>query len=129
MKVEPLIVVENVSVSSAFYQAALGLQSAHGGDEYEMLTFEGNLVLQLHHRDAHEHPGMWEPGVASGNGVVLWFRTGHFEAVVARIRASGAEIVAEPHVNSNAMQHEIWFRDPDGYLVAVSDHFGDAKPA
>ena len=41
-------------------------------------------------------------------------------------RNAGAAIVAGPLVNPNARQHEIWFRDPDAYLVVVSDHFGDA---
>lgn len=127
MKIEPLIVVNNIPLSSRFYQQALGLESAHGGDEYEMLLSEGQLVLQLHHHDAHEHPGMWSAEVPNGNGTILWFRTDDFETAVSRIRATGAEIVAEPHINPNAQQHEFWFRDPDGYLVVVSDHFGDAK--
>lgn len=126
MKIEPLIVVSNVVKSSEFYQAVLGLKSAHGGDEYEMLTHEGNLVLQLHKPDVHEHPTMWQAGVPNGNGMILWFRTKAFEVTVGKIRDSGATIVAEPHVNSNARQHEIWFKDPDGYLLVVSDHFGDA---
>ena len=127
MKIEPLIVVKDVLLSSRFYQSTLGLESAHGGDEYEMLMADGKLVLQLHHRDAHEHAGMWEPNIRAGNGVVLWFRTNDFEGVVTKIREANAEIVAEPHVNPNAQQHEIWLRDPDGYLVVVSDNFGDAN--
>lgn len=48
MKVEPLIIVSSVEKSSKFYQNVLGLKSAHGDDEYERLTREGNLVLPLH---------------------------------------------------------------------------------
>lgn len=127
IKIEPLIVVKDVPLSSGFYQRTLGLASAHGGDEYEMLMADGKLVLQLHHRDTHEHPGLWEPNVRAGNGAALWFRTNDFDRAVTRIREANAEIVAEPHVNPNAQQHEIWFRDPDGYLVVVSDSFGDAS--
>lgn len=127
MKIEPLIVVENVAKSSAFYQSVLDLESAHGGDEYEMLVANGNLVLQLHRRDAHEHPGMWDPDVRVGNGMILWFRTNDFDKVVSRVRETNARIVAEPHINPNAKQHEIWFRDPDGYLVVVADNIGDAS--
>ena len=127
MKIEPLIVVKDVPLSSRFYQRTLGLESAHGGDEYEMLMADGKLVLQLHHQDAHEHPGMWEPNVREGNGAVLWFRTDDFEGAVEKIQKANAEIVAEPHVNPKAQHHEIWFRDPDGYLVVVSNSFGDAR--
>ena len=92
-----------------------------------MLIFEGQLLLQLHHRDAHEHSGMWNPEIPSGNGVILWFRTDDFNDAVERVRAIGAEIVTEAHVNPNADQHEIWLRDLDGYLVVLSDNIGDAK--
>jgi catechol 2,3-dioxygenase-like lactoylglutathione lyase family enzyme len=126
MKIEPLIVVSDVEKSSKFYQEVLGLNSAHGGAEYEMLMHEGSLVLQLHKPDVHEHPTMWQTGIPNGNGIILWFRTNSFESTVMKIRNSSATIVAEPHVNQNARQHEIWFRDPDGYLVVVSDNFGDA---
>lgn len=127
MKIEPMLVVKSVSASSQFYQSALGLESAHGGDEFEMLMHDGKLVLQLHHQEPDEHTGLWEAGVAPGNGVALWFRTVDFEGAVAMIRQASATIVAEPHVNPNAQQHEIWFRDPDGYLVVVSNNFGDAR--
>ena len=127
MKAEPLIVVANVAAASAFYPKVLGFGCAHGGDEYEMLTYEDKLVLQLHKRDAHEHPGLWQADAPNGNGVILWFRSDFFEATAKAIQRSGAEIVADVHINPNAKQHEIWFRDPDGYLVVVSDNFGDAS--
>jgi len=127
MKVEPLIVVNNVEKSSEFYQQLLGCESAHGGDEYEMLTLDGKLVLQLHHKDAHEHPGMWVEGVKPGNGVILWFRTETFDEHAEKAKKLSPAIVRKPHVNQNAMQYEIWFRDPDGYLVVISSHMGDAQ--
>ena len=127
MKIEPLIVVKNVKESSQFYQELLDCESGHGGDEYEMLLHQGKLILQLHQHDAHEHPEMWNPGVPPGNGVVLWFRTDNFDECVGRIRDLKAIIVAEPHVNPNALQNEIWLKDPDGYLIVVSNNFGDAN--
>ena len=127
MNIEPMIVVKNIPLARDFYQKALGLQAVHGGDEYEMLMANGKLVLQLHHHDAHEHPGLWEPNVRAGNGTVLWFRTKYFADAVSKIRKANANIVAEPHVNPNAKQHEFWFRDPDGYMVVVSDNPGDAS--
>lgn len=87
---------------------------------------DGNLVLQLHHRDVREHPGMWAPNIPVGNGMPLWFRADNFEPTVSQYREATAEVVAEPHLNPNAKQCEIWFRDPGGYLVVVSDSVGDA---
>lgn len=127
VNIEPLITVKDVEISSLFYQELLDCESAHGGSEYEMLTYEGRLLLQLHCQDAHEHPGMWDSKIPSGNGVILWFRTNDFENCVSKVRKLGAEIVSEPHINPNAQQNEIWFRDPDGYLVVISDNIGNAR--
>ena len=126
MTVEPMLVVRDVEASSLFYQRVLGLASAHGGSEYEMLTWQGRLLLQLHGQDMHHHAALWQADQSAGNGVSLWFRTDDFEKAVERVRNGGAEIVAEPHVNPNARQNEIWFRDPDGYLVIVCDAMGSA---
>ncbi len=127
MKIEPLIVVKDVEASSKFYQELLQCQSGHGGNEYEMLMKDGRLILQLHHQDAHEHPGMWTEGISPGNGVVLWFRTDNFEEAMDRIHKMKAKIVEGPLVNPNALQNEIWLKDLDGYMVVISDNFGDAK--
>ena len=127
MLAQPLITCTSVSDSSAWYQRVLGLVSAHGGDEYEMLTSDGALVLQLHEFDAHEHPALVrtdEP--LGGNGVALWFETSAFDEAVARIRSSDATVAEDVHVNPLAHHREIWLRDPDGYVVVVSSPHGDA---
>ena len=48
-------------------------------------------------------------------------------ATVELLHQADAEIVAEPHVNPNAPQREIWFRDPDGYLVVTSGRMGEVR--
>lgn len=126
MKIEPLIVVENVAESSLFYQKILECESGHGGDEYEMLMKDGKLLLQLHHKDAHDHPLMYTEAVPVGNGVMLWFRTSDFDKAVERVKKYSPNVVADAHVNPNARQHEIWFKDPNGYTVVISNNFGDA---
>ena len=125
MNVEPMITVRDVEVSSRFYQRVLDAQSGHGGREYEQIVREGALLLQLHHRDAHEHPHLLDEKVAVGNGVVLFFRTPEFEAAVARLQEAGAEILEEPHVNPLAGHRECLFLDPDGYKVAFASPYGD----
>ncbi len=121
-----MITCTSVSASSEWYQRVLGFESAHGGDEYEMLTSDGVMVLQLHDADVAEHPALLRDGQPlGGNGVALWFDTATFDADVDRIGATGAEVIEDVHVNPLAQHREIWLRDPDGYVVVLSSPYGD----
>lgn len=120
-----MIACASVSASSAWYQRVLGFESAHGGDEYEMLTSNGRLVLQLHDLDADEHQHLVRSGLGlGGNGVALWFEADNYPAVVARIRGTNANVVEDDHINELAHHREIWLRDLDGYVVVVSSPYG-----
>jgi catechol 2,3-dioxygenase-like lactoylglutathione lyase family enzyme len=126
MNPQPLIAVHDVEASSAWYQTVLGLQSGHGGPEYERLMSEPRIVMQLHRWEAHEHPHLGEPDRKPyGNGVLLWFQTDDFDATLARIESARAIILEGPMVNRNANHREIWLRDPNGYKVVVAGRHGD----
>jgi catechol 2,3-dioxygenase-like lactoylglutathione lyase family enzyme len=126
MKVQPMISVHDVGRASRWYEAVLGLRSAHGGDEYDQLVNENDeLVLQLHRWDAHEHPLLGDPDQpARGNGAVLWFETASFDEALARITVAEADVADGPLDNPLARHREIWLRDPDGYVVVISGAFG-----
>ena len=118
---QPLIVVADVRRSRDFYVAVLGAASGHGGDEYEQIVDGSEILLQLHRLDVEDHHGpLAYPDVPLGNGALLWFELADFDAAVERARAHGAEVVRDLHVNPNAMQQELWLRDPDGYTVVVA---------
>ena len=118
---QPLVVVRDVPASSRFYAQLLGAESGHGGDEYEQLVSDGELVLQLHRIDVEDHHGpLASPDVALGNGVLLWFELSDFDAAVERARSLEAVVERDVHVNPNAKQRELWLRDPDGYLVVLA---------
>lgn len=118
---QPMIVVRDVPASSRFYSEALGATSGHGGDEYEQIVRDGEIVLQIHHIDVEDHHGpLASHETPLGNGVVVWFEIADFDAAVERVRRFGADIEREVHVNPNAKQREIWLRDPDGYLVVLA---------
>ena len=127
---QPMIAVADVPASSRWYQQVLGCQSGHGGDEYEQLVCDGRLILQLHRWDTHEHPFLGDPqSKPYGNGALLWFETDSFDDRLQRIRALGAEVLEEPHINPNAQHREIWLRDPDGYVVVLASPYGDVGDA
>lgn len=126
MDPQPLIVVHDVEASSAWYRNVLGLQSGHGGPEYERLMSADRLVMQLHRWDAHEHPHLGDPDRKPyGNGVLLWFQTAAFDEALARIRSARATILEGPLVNRNANHREVWLRDLDGYKVVIAGAYGD----
>jgi predicted enzyme related to lactoylglutathione lyase len=119
---QPLITVADVPAASRFYQAVLGATSDHGGEEYERLVVDGELVMQLHSNEVEHHHGpLADPSPAVGNGVLLWFELDDFDSAVVRTRETGAEIVTDVHVNPNAGHRELWLRDPDGYLVVLAE--------
>ena len=126
MHPQPLIAVSDVEASSRWYQRLLGCHSGHGGREYEQLLHAGELILQLHHWDAHEHPHLGDQrSKPYGNGTLLWFQTNEFDEAVKRARRIEAEILEEPHVNPRAQHRECWLRDPDGYVVVLASAHGD----
>ena len=125
-----MLQVSDVEASSRWYQQAIGLQSGHGGPEFEMLFDGDDFVLQLHRLDAHEH-GILQAGndAARGAGVSLWFESADRDAFAARVeraRAAGATVVEEPHWNPLAHHHESTLVDPDGYVVVVHSPFDPA---
>jgi catechol 2,3-dioxygenase-like lactoylglutathione lyase family enzyme len=118
---QPLVVVRDVPASSRFYQQVLGAESGHGGDEYEQIVSDGEILLQLHRVDVEDHHGpLADPDQPFGNGVLLWFEVADFESTAERVRATGAPIVTDVHTNPRARQQEIWVRDPDGYTVVLA---------
>lgn len=135
---QPLLAVRDVEASSRWYQRLLGLAGDHGGSEYERLTADGALVLQLHHDGTgHHHGPIGDTGQPRGDGVLVWFgEVVDFDGVVARAAELGARVVRAPHRNppeggGNGPGHrEVWIEDPDGYVVVAASPDGEAfEPA
>jgi catechol 2,3-dioxygenase-like lactoylglutathione lyase family enzyme len=127
MRPQPLISVADVEASSRWYRRLLGVQSAHGGAEYERLVSKGTLILQLHRWEVEHHHGpIGDPAKPHGNGLLLWFETDEFDAAVARAEELKAEVVMAPYHHTGANQREVWLRDLDGYTVVLSSPDGDA---
>lgn len=126
MNPQPLLAVKDVQASSRWYQLVLGFQSGHGGPDYERLLSRGQMVMQLHHWDAHEHPHLGDPSSKPyGHGVVLWFQTKEMELAFAQAKSSNATVLEPMKVNLNANHREFWLEDPDGYVVVVAGKHGD----
>lgn len=134
MHPQPLIAVNDVELSSLWYQRLLGCHSAHGGPEYERLVADGKLILQLHHLDVEHHHGrIGDPDDRPyGNGVLLWFEIDDFDAAMTRAAEMHAAVVMPKHRNppsgDGGPNHwECWLRDPDGYTVVLASPDGSAN--
>lgn len=121
MALEPMLFVDDVEATSRWFQSLLGLKSAHGGKEYEMLMDDAKqLVLQLHHADAEEHGEARLPsGSARGAGVLLYFKVEDVRAAHARAKAMQAAVEGEPVFIKLAGHTEFVVRSPDGYALAL----------
>lgn len=120
-----MVVVRDVPASSRFYQRVLGAESGHEGDDYDQIVSDGEILLQLHRFDVEDHHGpLADPDQPLGNGILLWFEVADFESTVEQVRATGATVARDAHTNPNALQQEIWVRDPDGYLVVLAGPSG-----
>lgn len=121
MQLAPLICVQDVELSSRWYQRLLGCESGHGGTQYERLTSQGKLVLQLHNwYEEHQHGRLGEPELRPyGNGVLLWFELEDYEVAVQRAAEMRVDVIKESHLSEN-MNWEFWLHDPDGYIVVLT---------
>ncbi|KKW77957.1 glyoxalase [Acinetobacter sp. AG1] len=122
---QPLIAVADVEKTSQWYQTILGLESGHGGREYEQLLFEQHMVLQLHQWQAHDHSHISDPKRLIGNGVLLWFESNRFDEIVQKLQTHQIEILEGPKYNPNAHHREIWFKDLNGYTLVIASPYGD----
>ena len=127
---QPLVAVRDVRASSHWYQtllAANSLPEHEHRNAYDRIFCDGQLILQLHAWDEHEHPNLMNADAAPvGHGVLLWFEVSDFAAAVGRVRTLNAQILEGPYVNENSGQEEIWIRDLNGYVVVLAGPGGDA---
>jgi hypothetical protein len=121
-KLDPIIAVKNIQVSSKWYQSVFNWKSLHGGDHFDILVDENNeIVLCLHPWEQDEHPTMMNPGITPGNGLILYFRTNNMRAIRQNVENLGCAIEEEIHPNPNSSKQEFSLKDPDGYYLIVSD--------
>jgi predicted enzyme related to lactoylglutathione lyase len=120
MRIQTTLFVDDVEVSSNWYQTLLGLRSGHGGKEFEMLMDEDTIVLQLHRMEADEHPGIGlNTDAPAGNRVVIYYQSDDVLDSHERAKSMGADVVAAPHWNEVAGHTVFTARDPDGFVVSV----------
>ena len=118
MRTGAVLFAADVEATSRWYQDFLGMQSGHGGPEFEMLMDGTTLLLQLHQLDADHHHGVPTAG-PMGHGVILYVHVPDADAAYARANELGVEILSELQYNEQARMKEFTARDPNGYAIGV----------
>lgn len=121
IRTEPIIAVKNIPESSAFYQNLLGCDSEHGGETFEILTYERIVILCLHKWGEHEHPTMANPEKEIGNGLILFFRVDNLDQIFKNAKKLDANIEREIHYNENSLKNQFALRDLDNYYLIISE--------
>lgn len=121
VKTEVIIAVKSVSQSSKFYQNLLGCKSGHGGEAFEIITHENNVILCLHKWGEHEHPTILNPEKEVGNGLILFFRVDNLNQIFENAKKLNANIEQEIHYNENSLKNQFILRDLDNYYLIISE--------
>ena len=121
-KIDPIIAVKDVEISSTWYQEIFGFRKTHGGKDFAVLVSENDeIMLCLHKWAEHEHPTMIDPGITPANGLLLYFRTDDMKAIRKNVEKTSTIIEEEIHLNPNSLKKEFSLRDPDGYYLTITE--------
>ena len=115
--------VRDVPLSFKWYQSLLGRPASAPAHSYfgQVIDADGTVLLCLHEWDAHDHPTLASPDIATpGNGLLLFFRVDDFDQTLMRARTLVERFEEEPRLNPNTGTQEFALRDPDGYYVMIS---------
>ena len=121
MALMPTLFVDDVEASSRWYQTLLGAQSMHGGPDFEMLSRDGAMVLQLHRAEADEHGDHRLPrGAPRGAGVLLYCEVADVRAMHRTATDMDAVVESDPKFIAAAGHTEFVVHDPDGYALVFA---------
>ena len=129
-RVWPIVAVDDVAASAAFYMQLLDAGQTHpGGTVFDQIVdADGTVLLCLHcwgpsgPKGDHHWPTLARAsGLSDRNGLLLWFVVDDFDAAWQRARDLGAALEEAPNTNNGTGQRAFVVRDPDGYHVALND--------
>jgi catechol 2,3-dioxygenase-like lactoylglutathione lyase family enzyme len=120
-----VLCVRDVPRAIAFYETVLGMQPRQERPEKWSLHFGASKISLQEAKSAPEIARRTVPG--SGNFCLL--TEDPVEAVAEMLRELGIEILAGPDEREGATGRllSIYFRDPDGNLVEVSNRLLDSE--
>jgi catechol 2,3-dioxygenase-like lactoylglutathione lyase family enzyme len=115
--------VNDIEESCAFYSRVLGMEVIRFGEGRTALRF-GEHKINLHPRE--NGPGLVAKAPSIGGGDFCLITDTPIDEVVRHLAAESVEIIYGPDTRSGALGPitSVYFRDPDGNLVEVSNYPG-----
>lgn len=121
-KIDPIIAVKDIEISSKWYESVLGLKRTHGGSDFAGMVSDNDEILICFHKwGEHEHPTMNNPNMSPGNGLILYFRAENMSEIRQNVEKTGWSVEEDIHVNPNSTKMEFSLRDPDGYYLTITE--------
>jgi catechol 2,3-dioxygenase-like lactoylglutathione lyase family enzyme len=116
-----VLTVKDVDATCAFYAQALGMRITIFGDGRKALSF-GTQKINLHPYRHEFEPKAKKP--TPGSADLCLITAVPIPEVIKHLRANGVEILEGPVQRTGAMGaiRSVYFRDPDGNLIEVSNY-------
>jgi catechol 2,3-dioxygenase-like lactoylglutathione lyase family enzyme len=113
--------VNDIEESCDFYRRVLGMEVIRFGEGRTALRF-GQHKINLHPSD--QGPGLVAKAPSIGGGDFCLITDTPVAEVVRHLEKEKVKIVAQPSTRSGALGPitSVYFRDPDGNLVEVSNY-------
>ena len=118
-----VLTVRDVEATCDFYSRVLGTEVEEFEGGRRALKF-GRQKINLHQTCAEFEPKAEKPTLGSGDFCLI--TSVLLETVVEHVRSCGVELVEGPvsRTGATGKLESVYFRDPDGNLVEVSNYVG-----
>lgn len=116
-----VLTVHDLPTTVDFYRRVLGMEEVTFGNDRKALRF-GQQRINLH-QQGHQIPPLPERPTL-GAADLCFIAATPLDEVVAHLRQCGVEIIEGPAAKVGALGliNSIYFRDPDGNLIEVSNY-------
>ena len=117
-----VLTVRDVATTSDFYRRVLGMRVARFGEDGRTALHFGRTKINLHQAGREFEPKAAVPGPGSADFCLITETP--VDIVAAHLRSCGVEILLGPVPKEGAAGAltSLYFRDPDGNLVEVSNY-------
>jgi catechol 2,3-dioxygenase-like lactoylglutathione lyase family enzyme len=116
-----VVTVADLEATLAFYERALGLEVLRSPGRPAALAF-GSQKINVHQADRPFEPKASRPTAGAADFCLVTGRS--LDEVARRLRDQGVEIEVGPveRFGARGKMTSIYFRDPDGNLIEVSEY-------